>query len=567
MADASQADEALARYGPLQAEFEHRGGYTYPTLIRQVLGGLGFDEDDYDLPLMHLSGGQRTRAVLARLLLSNPDLLILDEPTNHLDIAAVEWLESYLSQWEGAVLIVSHDRYFLDRVCNAIWELSRAGLETYRGNYSAYLEQRGARWELRQQRFEAFTEDLEKDLDYVRRNIAGQRTQQAKGKLKRASRIIQALEQVGIDGVAGRSWLEISSEVETTTSPMGVEEAERRLRALRLPDHRPVHLRLDLNTRQRSGNLVLRTRDLLVGWPGNPLFTAPDLELRRLECAALIGPNGAGKTTFIKTILKKIPPLAGEVILGASLEVGYFAQAHEDLQAEMTLMQEIEKADPSLLPGQIRDYLARFLFTADDVFKTVEMLSGGERGRLALAKLALSKANLLLLDEPTNHLDIPSQEVLQAVLDDFDGTILLVSHDRYLINALATQIWEVQPDEASMTIFKGNYQLYQQEKQKAREAAARRSENGAQTRQAYLQQSRERNRRLAEERRRQERLEAVELRIHQLETELADLSRHLERPPDDLEQVQRLGEQYQQVQQELEQLMDEWATLHEAVVE
>ncbi len=563
MADPVQADEAMERYGTRQAEFEHRGGYTYPTLIRQVLGGLGFDEDDYEMPLMHLSGGQRTRAVLARLLLSQPELLILDEPTNHLDIAAVEWLENYLSQYDGGVLIVSHDRYFLDRVCSAIWEMSRAGIETYRGNYTAYLELREARWDLRRQQFEAEIEQLTKDLEYVRRNIAGQNTIQAKGKLKRASRMIQAIEQVGVEGVVGRSWMEISGEVSTTTSPMGVEEAERRLRALRTPENRPVHLRLKLNSRQRSGNLVLRSRSLLVGYPGNPLFEAPDLELRRLECAALIGPNGAGKTTFLKTILGQLEPLAGEVVLGASLEIGYFAQAHEGLNPANTLMQEIEAVAPHMLPGEIRDYLARYLFTGDDVFKQVSMLSGGERGRLALACLSLSSANLLLLDEPTNHLDIPSQEVLQAVLDEFQGTILLVSHDRYLINALASQIWEVASRDETLVVFEGTYSEFQQEKQKARERAAKVEHGNGQQRGLHAEKTRQRNRLQADERRRQKLLEDVEGRIQHLESELAALTRQLENPPAAVDEVQRLGERYQETQQELEHLLEEWTTIHE----
>lgn len=563
MADPDQAEIALERYGPLQAEFEHRGGYAYPTLMRQVLGGLGFIEADFNKPLMHLSGGQRTRAILARLLLSNPDILILDEPTNHLDIAAVEWLESYLSQWDGGVLIVSHDRYFLDRVCSAIWEMSKTGLEQYRGNYSAYLNQREARWELRRQQFDAAIEQLEKELEYVRRNIAGQRTQQAKGKLKRVSRLIQAMEQVGIDGVVGRSWLQISDEVTTTTSPMALEEAEHRLRALRLPDRRPLHLRLNLNSRQRSGNLVIRTRSLLVGYPKNPLFTAPDLELRRLECAALIGPNGAGKTTFLKTILNQLPPLSGEVKLGASLIVGYFAQAHEGLKLNNTLLQEIESVAPNMLPNQIRDYLARYLFVGDDVFKLVNMLSGGERGRLALAKLALSDANLLLLDEPTNHLDIPSQEVLQSVLQDFDGTILMVSHDRYLINVLATQIWEVDKSEEALTVYEGNYQHYQQEKELSRKKMVEQIDDGSLTKEEYARQTRERNRRLATERRRSQRLEEIETLIIKLETQLAELGRELENPPQERSEVLRLGECYQQTQGELDRLMQEWAEIHE----
>jgi ATP-binding cassette, subfamily F, member 3 len=563
MADPAQAEEALERYGSLQAKFDHLGGYTYPALIKQVLGGLGFQQDDYDMPLTHLSGGQRTRAVLAQLLLSGPDLLILDEPTNHLDIAAVEWLENYLSQWDGAVLIVSHDRYFLDRVCNGIWEMSRAGLESYRGNYSAYVQQRTERWELRRQQFETEIEKLAKELDYVRRNIAGQRVLQAKGKLRRASRMIQAIEQLGIDGVVGRNWSEISSEASTTTSPMGVEEAERRLRALRAPDNRTANLKLHLRARQRSGNLVIRTRDLQVGFPETPLFRTPDIELRRLECAALIGPNGAGKTTFLRTILGLLPPLAGEVILGASLEVGYFAQAHEGLQPDNTLMQEIESVAPHLLPGEIRDYLARFLFTGEDVFKPVHVLSGGERGRLALAKLTLSNANLLLLDEPTNHLDIPSQEALQAVLQDFQGTILLVSHDRYLINALASQVWEVEPGAGWLHVFDGTYSEYQAARFKPPQPQAEEAGNGRSARVEFEHKTRQRNRSQAEERRRLTRLREVEKHIASLEADLSYLTQQLESPPSDPAQVQVLGERYLEKQNTLESLLAEWEQLHQ----
>ncbi len=419
MGEPAQADAAMDRYAKLQREFESRGGYTYETRIRQTLSGLGFDAGDYSRPLSQLSGGQRTRAALARLLLSTPDLLILDEPTNHLDIHAVEWLESYLSQWPGATLIVSHDRYFLDRVVDHVWEMSVNGLEIYRGNYSAYVQQRQNRWDLRQERFETEKVRLGKELDYIKRNISGQNIQQAKGKLRRLSREIQAIERLGIEVLQDQSWMQISSQIEISGHPMGVDELERRIRAFRGPSNRPPHLHLHLKTSQRSGDLVLRTRGLAIGYydEGHPLFHAPDLLLKRGECAAVIGPNGAGKTTFLKTILQLMPPLEGEVTLGASLQVGYFAQAHEDLHPERTLVQEIEAVAPTLLLGEVREYLAKFLFSGDDVFKQVSTLSGGERGRLALAKLSLAQANLLLLDEPTNHLDIPSQEIFQEVLD------------------------------------------------------------------------------------------------------------------------------------------------------
>jgi ATP-binding cassette subfamily F protein 3 len=559
MADPAQAEEALERYGRLQADFERQGGYTYIHRIQQVLTGLGLESHEYNYPLVQLSGGQRTRALLARLLLSNPDLLILDEPTNHLDINAVEWMEGYLSQWDGATLIVSHDRYFLDRVVNTIWELSHLGMEVYHGNYSAYIQQRQERWERRQKVFEAEKERLEKEVDYVKKNISGQNVLQAKGRLRRLSRTVQAIEKLGLETVLTRSWGEISEDVEPTTSMLNVEEVQRRIRALRSPSNRPLSLHLRLTADQRSGEIVLRTRDLIIGYPGNPLFRAEDIELRRLETAALIGPNGAGKTTFLKTILEKVAPLQGEVTLGASLEVGYFAQAHEDLRPDRTLVQEIDAVAPQMLLADIREYLARFLFTGDDVFKPVAVLSGGERGRLALAKLALSGANLLLLDEPTNHLDIPSQEVLQDVLADFQGTILLVSHDRYLIDALATQVWEIDEEKGRLGVFKGSYSLFSAEKQAQREAErAQIVENRTRFKETAPKPARS----TSEERRRRARLEEVESMIAGLEEQLRVLTRRLENPPSESAKVQKLGHEYLRVQIELDELLEEWEQLH-----
>ncbi|MBE9473415.1 MAG: ABC-F family ATP-binding cassette domain-containing protein [Chloroflexi bacterium] len=556
MGDPDHTQDALTRYGALQEAFELQGGYIYETRIRQVLTGLGFTSKDHHRPLNQLSGGQRTRALLARLLLSKPDLLVLDEPTNHLDMAAVEWLESYLLTWEGAALLVSHDRYFLDRVAQHIWEMDIAGWETYRGNYSAYLHQRQERWQLRQQIYETERERLEKELDYVKRHIAGQRTAQAKGKLRRLSRQVEAIESLGVEAMQGKSWLEISSQADISTNIMNVAEVERRIHALKSPQKKPPNLSINLKTGQRSGNIILNAREVTIGYPGNPLLSSDDLELRRLECAAVIGPNGAGKTTLLKTILGQHPPLAGEVNLGASLEIGYFAQAHEDLDPRCTLVEEIESVSPSMLLADIRHYLARFLFSGEDVFRQVSTLSGGERGRLALAKLSLTNANLLLLDEPTNHLDIPSQEILQEVLAEYGGTILLVSHDRYLIDALATQIWDISPERKTMRVFKGTYSQYHAQldaEQLETESALPKSSK------ARVKSGKARRKR--GESRRKYRLQEIETQIAELEKQLAALTLQLENPPADSQLVEELGEDYVQFQNEINALLAEWEQL------
>src|SRR5512141_2027058 len=287
MSDPAKRESALVRYGTVQHEFERRGGYVFQVRIKQVLTGLGFDPADFHMSLDHLSGGQRTRAHLARLLLSKPDLLLLDEPTNHLDIRAVEWLEGYLSQWDGAAIIVSHDRYFLDHACNALLEMAISGAEYYRGNYTTYLSERENRWQHRFEIFESEKEKLLKEVEYIKKNISGQNTLQAQGKLKRLTRVVQAIEQIGMDAAVNTNWSQL--DVETTTSPFSVEEAERRVRSLRAPQRVTPDLHLHLRSTSRSGDLVIRTKDLKVGYaaenglPENLLFSAPDIELRRQD--------------------------------------------------------------------------------------------------------------------------------------------------------------------------------------------------------------------------------------------------------------------------------------------
>ena len=563
MADPSEREPALVRYGSIQHEFERRGGYVYEVQIKQVLTGLGFDGPDFHMSLDHLSGGQRTRAHLARLLLSNPDLLLLDEPTNHLDIKAVEWLEGYLTQWEGAAVIVSHDRYFLDHACNALLEMAISGSEYYRGNYSIYLQEREIRWNHRFELYESEQEKLLKEVDYIKKNISGQNTLQAKGRLKRLTRILVAIDQLGLEAVLNSNWSELS--VSSPTSMFSVEEAEQRVRALRPPRRITPDLHLHLRSTSRSGDLVIRTKSLQVGYPpedGLPeklLFRAPDIELRRLDCAALIGPNGAGKSTFLKTILGSLSPLAGEVILGASLHVGYFAQAHEGLDPGKTVLDEILNAAPGMLPYQGRDYLGKYLFSGDDVFKLVSMLSGGERGRLALAKLALEDTNLLLLDEPTNHLDITSQEILQSVLDSYPGTILLVSHDRYLIDALATQIWEIDPDESKMIAFNGTYSQMKEEREKeTTRLTMQQAVVVADSRTPNIEAKRAKSKETKEERRRLAQLQELENTIAELEATLANLGAQLESPFVRPQEAAKLGTEYERVQKEMDTKLGEW---------
>ncbi|MEW6717824.1 MAG: ribosomal protection-like ABC-F family protein [Chloroflexota bacterium] len=562
MGDSIQAETALERYGPLQEEFERLGGYTYEAHMRQVLSGLGFTPRQYNRPITQLSNGQRTRALLARLLLEDNNLLVLDEPTNHLDIQAIEWLEGYLNQWEGTVLLVMHDRYFLDKVAHTIWELGPFGLESYRGNYSDYAQQREIKWERRQDIFAAEKTRMEKDLDYIRRNIAGQNTNQARGRLRRLSRQIEAVEKGGFQALKSKSWARTAEELEVAGRVLRVEEATQRLRALHLPDPRPQRLKLRLEAKMRSGDIVLRTRNLVVGYPdeGRSLFAAPDLILRRGECVAVIGPNGAGKTTFLKTILNQVSPLGGEVILGASLHIGYLDQTNANLHPNRSLLEEIQEAAPHLLVSQVRDYLARYLFTGDDVFKVVSYLSGGERSRLALAKLALTKANLLLLDEPTNHLDLPSQEVLQSVLADYPETIIMVSHDRYLIDVLATQIWEIDADEASLDVFVGTYS----------ESRAQTESPGASEGFELADRTPAEEASSAESRRssaplnpyqRKVRLAELEAEIGSLEGELSALGEKLSKPPHHPDDVRELGERYQQARTKLDSLIAEWDKL------
>jgi ATP-binding cassette subfamily F protein 3 len=523
---AERYHELLAAYGQAQTEFEIAGGYTYETRIAQVLGGLGFNEDVHEKRLAHLSGGERTRALLAQLLLQEPDLLLLDEPTNHLDLEAVEWLEETLLHWRGALVVVAHDRYFLDKVATRIWDMEYGRLEVYRGNYTAYHGQREAR-RLRQAReWEEQQEFVEKTEEFIQRNLAGQRTKEAQGRRTRLERFLR-------------------------------DEAIEQPREQR-------HIRLGLTTQIRSGDLVLATKDLVIGYD-QPLFHSPDLEVRRGDRVALIGPNGAGKTTFLKTVLSAVPPLGGKIRFGASVEVGYLAQAQAGLHADQPVLDAILEIR-NLPVSQARSFLGQFLFSGDEVYRPIGSLSGGQRSRVALARLTLQGANFLLLDEPTNHLDLASQEILEDVLRNFPGTVLLVSHDRYLVQALATHIWRVAGDE--LQAYEGNYEEYL--RQRAAEQAPAEGAGAAaplaeesDRRDGDRERAREERRLRKAAERQAEQAASLESGIGLLEERLVRLSTDLEAASlsGDVARVQVLGVQYQETEAELGQLLSAWAEL------
>lgn len=394
-------EKVLERYSDLQIAFEREGGFEYAAKAEAILQGLGFDRELWSLETEKLSGGQQNRLGLARLLLAGPDVLLLDEPTNHLDVRAVEWLEEYLKDYPSAYVVISHDRYFLDRVCNRIIELENGRAASYTGNYSAFLIEREERREAQQRAYDNQQQLIAKTQEFIRRNIAGQKTKQAKSRRKMLEKL-ERIDAVRVDQSSG----------------------DFRLQAI-----------------ERAGNHVLTVADVSIGYPEKLLATRISFILRRGECLGIIGPNGSGKTTFLRTILKQIEPLAGEVRWGTKVQVGYYAQQLDDLDDRNEIIMELRRVAPaSATAGELRSFLAKFLFTGDDVYKHVRDLSGGEKGRLALAKLIYSRVNVLVLDEPTNHLDIPSREALEEALDAYEGTIVTISHDRYFLDRVATQI-------------------------------------------------------------------------------------------------------------------------------
>jgi ATP-binding cassette subfamily F protein 3 len=418
-------EELLQRYDELQTRFEHAGGYTYEHRVSQVLDGLGFTREQQESPVMNLSSGQQTRAALGKLLLQEPDLLLLDEPTNHLDLAALEWLETYLSDWKHAMVVVAHDRYFLDKIVSRTIEMAFGRIEEYPGNYTRYLHLREERMERRLREYEAQQEHITRTEEFIRRYKAGQRSREARGRQK----LLNRLERVERPRDFPEMHFEFSSVID-------------------------------------SGQLVLSTQKLAVGYanPGSEpttLVHVADLELLRGDRVGLLGPNGSGKTTLLRTIIGELQPTAGHVYPGHNVRIGYYSQTHSRLNAQRTIVDEIRQVS-ALSEEGARSFLGRFLFTGDDVFKPIGALSGGERSRVALALLTLQGSNFLVLDEPTNHLDLQSRQFLEEVLGEFEGTMLFVSHDRYFIDSLATKIWVIE--DGVLIPYWGNYTDYRTRK-------------------------------------------------------------------------------------------------------
>jgi ATP-binding cassette subfamily F protein 3 len=530
-----EPDEALmGRYDALTREFEDRRGYEYSSRIRGVINGLGFA--DAHQQITSLSGGEKTRVALGRLLLSEPDLLLLDEPTNHLDIASVRWLEDYLKNYRGSALIISHDRYFIDRVVTKVIEIENGKSSVTDGNYSQHARKKSTEREIQLRHYL----DQQKEIKRQEAVITKLRSFNREKSIKRAESREKLLQKI--------------------------ERVER-------PENPPETMRLTLSPRKESGHDVLSVRELCKGFTGVPLFQNVSFEIKKGEKVALIGPNGSGKTTLLKIIMGELGKDSGEIRLGANCAIGYYDQSLALAEtgrsgSAPTVMQEIADEYPRMTTLEVRSALAAFMFTGDDVFKEMRALSGGERGRVALCKIMLGKANFLILDEPTNHLDINSKEILEDTIRRYTGTVLYVSHDRYFINNTAEKIFELSP--SGVEGFLGNYDYYMESRKfriTGSEAsagppfAARKPEVSARdAKKTWLERKDSR----ADERRREARLAKVEGEIHALETALADMDARMAQPNvySDPAAARRLADERAGTERELAGLYEEWEAMN-----
>jgi len=523
--EGQELENALERYTRMNHTFEQQDGYAFESQITGILKGLGFEESDFHRPVSELSGGQKTRVSLGRLLLSRPDIILLDEPTNHLDLNSIAWLEGYLKNYDGAVIIVSHDRYFLDKIVTKVVEIEFAKGTIYHGNYSYYAKKRE---EVRLSKYRAYM------------------NQQAE--IKHQEEVIAKLKQFNREKSIKRA-----------------ESREKMLDKIeRLDKPQELHdeMRLTLTPDIESGNDVLLVEGLSKAYGDNTLFSNLGIDIKRGEHVALIGNNGTGKTTILKIINHLIPKDAGKIVLGAQVHVGYYDQEHQVLHPDKTIFDELHDAYPNMTNTKIRNVLAAFLFTGEDVFKEIKDLSGGERGRVSLAKLMLSNANFLILDEPTNHLDITSKEILENALKNYSGTILYVSHDRYFINQTATRILDLH--NGSITSYIGNYDYYIEQQlvstSRAEEKAVVVKEE-TETKKDWKRSKEEQ----AKERKRQNDIKKTEARIEELEQLLSDLNDEMALPENatNSAKLNEIAEKQAAANEELEQLYELWEELSE----
>lgn len=523
----------LETYNRLMAEFERQNGYAYESEITGVLKGLGFTEDDFSKPVSTLSGGQKTRVSLGKLLLTKPDILLLDEPTNHLDLTSIAWLETYLLNYQGAVLIVSHDRYFLNRVVTKVLEIELGQLSTYLGNYATYAEKKQ---QVREARLKEYLKQ-QQEIKHQEAVIEKLRSFNREKSIRRAESREKMLEKM----TPVEKPMEVNTQIQLTLEPSCI-----------------------------SGNDVLKVEHLSKSFPNQTLFQDISFEIKRGEHVAIIGDNGTGKTTLLKILNEVLPADGGTFILGTNVHIGYYDQEHHVLNMEKTIFDEISDAYPSLTGTRIRNMLAAFLFTGDDVFKRIKDLSGGERGRVSLAKLMLSEANFLILDEPTNHLDITSKEILEKALNDYTGTILYVSHDRYFINQTATRILDLV--NQTFVNYIGNYDYYLEKKEELTKAytstpantSSLPSTNTTSVSEGKLSWQ-EQKEAQAKERKRQNDLRKTEERITQLEERDGEIDQMMmvEEIFTNSVKCQELAHEKAAIAEELEELYLRWEELAE----